>query len=264
VSRTDRIGLGAARFLNRLLWMLNVIVTGASRGIGLGIATGLANDGYRVHAIARSKTVGLRSAIAEVSAGGVGEILFTPFDLLMTREIPGLVRGLVANSGSIYGLVNNAGLGTEGILASMSIDAMETLMKLNTLAPMVLAKHAVRSMMAAGAGRIVNMASIVATTGYSGLSVYSATKASMLGFTRSLAREVGSEGITVNAVAPGFIATDMTTGTNTSHLDTIARRSSLKRLAEIEDVVNVVTFLMGDKARNITCTVVTVDAGATA
>ncbi len=112
--------------------------------------------------------------------------------------------------GPPYGLVNNAGLGTAGVLAMMRDDQLEALVRLNTISPMILTKYVVRSMMSEKRGRIVNMASIVATTGYHGLSVYSATKASLIGFTRSLAREVGPLGITVNAVAPGFIATDMT------------------------------------------------------
>jgi 3-oxoacyl-[acyl-carrier protein] reductase len=119
-------------------------------------------------------------------------------------------------------------------------------------------------MMADGAGRIVNVASIIGFTGYSGLAAYAATKASMLGFTRSLAREVGRLGITVNAVAPGFLATEMTHGLTDERRQQIVRRSALRRLAEVEDVANAVEYLLSDKARNISGTVLTVDAGATA
>ena len=123
--------------------------------------------------------------------------------------------------GPIYGLVNNAGMSVEGMLARLREKDIERVVRLNVLAPILVAKQAVRSMMASGEGRIVNMASIVATTGFSGLSVYAATKASMVGFTHSLAREVGSLGITVNAVAPGFVKTDLTgsvsPGTTRSH-----------------------------------------------
>ena len=113
-------------------------------------------------------------------------------------------------------------------------------------------------------GRVVNVSSIIGFTGYSGLSVYAATKASMLGFTRSLAREVGRLGITVNAVAPGFIDTDMTHGLAGEQRQQVVRRSALRRLAEVEDVANAVEYLLSDKARNISGTVLTVDAGATA
>jgi len=128
----------------------------------------------------------------------------------------------------------------------------------------VVTKAAVRSMMSDGGGRIVNIASIVAFTGYSGLSVYSASKASLIGFTRSLAREVGKLGITVNAVAPGFVDTEMTRGMKEEQREQIVRRSALKRLVDVEDVANAVEFLLSDGAKNITGTVVTVDAGNTA
>jgi 3-oxoacyl-[acyl-carrier protein] reductase len=141
---------------------------------------------------------------------------------------------------------------------------LEEQVRVNTLAPIVLTKYVVRGMMADGAGRIVNVASIIGFTGYSGLAAYAATKTSMIGFTRSLAREVGRLGINVNAVAPGFIATDMTQGFDAEVLGKIMRRTALRRFAEVEDVANAVEFLLGDKARNITGTVLTVDAGATA
>jgi 3-oxoacyl-[acyl-carrier protein] reductase len=141
---------------------------------------------------------------------------------------------------------------------------IEEMVRVNTLSPIVLTKYVVRSMMADGAGRIVNVASVIAFTGYSGLAAYAATKASMLGFTRSLAREVGRLGITVNAVAPGFLATEMTHGLTDEQRQQIVRRSALRRLAEVEDVANAVEYLLSDKARNISGTVLTVDAGATA
>ncbi|MGH7092450.1 MAG: SDR family NAD(P)-dependent oxidoreductase [Stellaceae bacterium] len=240
--------------------MRSVIVTGGSRGLGLGIAKTLCAAGYRVIAIARTQSAALDAAIAEAPEA----LCFKPFDLAQTAEIFRFVSGLRKEFGPIYGLVNNAGLGTSGVLATMPDAAIARLVALNTLAPIVLAKYAVRSMMAQGAGRIVNIASIVGLTGYTGLAAYSATKASLLGFTRSLAREVGPLGITVNAVAPGFIDTEMTHSLDAAQRARIARRSALHRLAEIDDVANAVEFLIGDKARNITGTVLTVDAGNTA
>jgi 3-oxoacyl-[acyl-carrier protein] reductase len=119
-------------------------------------------------------------------------------------------------------------------------------------------------MMHEGVGRIVNISSIIASTGYSGLSVYGATKAATIGFTKSLAREVGRLGITVNAVAPGFLETELTASMNEKQRQQIARRSALQRLANVHDVAEAVAFLLSDKARNITGTVLTVDAGSTA
>jgi 3-oxoacyl-[acyl-carrier protein] reductase len=146
----------------------------------------------------------------------------------------------------------------------MHTSQIEQLVRVNTVSPIVLTKYVVRSMLSEGTGRIVNIASIIGFTGYRGLSVYGATKASMLGFTRSLAREVGRHGVNVNAVAPGFIDTDMTQTLEGEQRGRVARRSALQRLPEIEDVANAVEFLLGDKAKNITGTVLTVDAGSTA
>ena len=161
-------------------------------------------------------------------------------------------------------LVNNAGIGTSGVLAIMPDPMTEQLLRLNVQSPITLTKYVVRSMMADRSGkRIVNIASIVASTGYSGLSVYAASKAALIGFTHSLARELGPLGITVNAVAPGFIDTDLTRDMKDVQRDQIIRRSALRRLPEIGDVADVVEFLLSDKANNITGTVVTVDAGNT-
>ena len=129
---------------------------------------------------------------------------------------------------------------------------------------MVLTKYIVRQMMADGGGRIVNMSSIIGSTGYNGLSVYGATKAAALGFTRSLAREVGRLGITVNAIAPGFIDTELTKGLAGEGRDKIAGRSALRRLPEVDDVARMVEYLLGDGGRNITGAVQTIDAGNTA
>ena len=241
-----------------------IIVTGASRGIGLGIAVALSAEGHRVVAIARRSTEALDAASSEAAAAGRGDIRFVAFDLDALDAMPELLRSIRASHGPIYGLVNNAGIGTEGVLATMPASDIERLVRLNTLAPIMLAKHAVRSMMSAGEGRIINISSIIASTGYSGLSVYAATKASMIGFTRSLAREVGQLGITVNAVAPGFVDTEMTAGMDARQRDTIARRSALKRLPEIADVAHAVAYLASERARNVTGTVMTIDAGNTA
>lgn len=242
----------------------NVIVTGGSRGLGLAIAQNLATAGYQVIAIARQETDQLACATRPKQLDRKGSIFFKAFDLEETSGIPSLVKDLRKEFGSIHGLVNNAGLGTSGILATMHDSQIQRLVRLNTVSPIVLTKYVVRSMMADGGGRIVNIASIVSFTGYSGLSVYSATKASIVGFTKSLAREVGPLGITVNAVAPGFLDTEMTESLGESQREQIVRRSALHRLAEVDDVANAVEFLLSDQARNITGVVLPVDAGNTA
>lgn len=232
--------------------MDNVLVTGASRGLGAAIAERLAADGFHVIALAR-RAGEPRERITPVA-----------FDLADIAAMPEFVRGLRQRFGPLYGLVNNAGLGTEGLLANMPDAEIEALIRLNTLSPIVLSKYVVRGMMAQGRGRVVNMSSVVASSGFNALSVYSATKASLVGFTRSLAREVGRVGVTVNAVAPGFIDTEMTKSLSEKDRERIAQRSALRRLAEPRDVAAMVAYLMGEGGRNISGAVLTVDAGGTA
>jgi 3-oxoacyl-[acyl-carrier protein] reductase len=239
----------------------NVIVTGGSRGLGLGIARKLASAGYRVIAIARKQSEQLTSTMREVEKSA---LVFRACDLEKLSQIPDLIKELRKEFGAIYGLVNNAGLGSSGILATMHDAKIERLVLLNTVSPLIVTKYVVRTMMADGGGRIVNIASVVSFVGYRGLSAYSATKASMIGFTRSLAREVGPLGINVNAIAPGFLDTEMTESLSGQKRDQIVRRSALHRLAEVDDVAHAVEFLLSEKARNITGTVLTVDAGNTA
>jgi 3-oxoacyl-[acyl-carrier protein] reductase len=244
--------------------MHNVIITGGSRGLGLAMARTLAAAGYRIIALARNSTDELLAAGRAAADSGHGAIEFRACDLSDLGQIAPLVKALRADFGPIYGLINNAGLGTSGLLSTMRDQDIQRLIQLNTVAPIVLSKYVVRSMMSQREGRIINIASIVAATGYSGLSVYSATKASLLGFTRSLAREVGQLGITVNALAPGFIATEMTRELDEAQFEKISRRSALKRMADPVDVARSAEFLLGDGGRNITGTVLTIDAGNTA
>lgn len=242
--------------------MRNVLVTGGSRGLGLAIASRLASCGYRVIALARSQTDELRAVMA--APEHEGRLIFHAFDLTQTPGIGNMVAELRRQVGPLYGLVNNAGLGTAGLLSMMRDSDIEALVRLNTLAPMLLAKYVVRAMMAEREGRIVNISSVVATSGYKGLATYSATKASLEGFTRSLAREVGPLGITVNAVAPGFVDTAMTHTLSDSEREQITRRSALKRMVKPDDVAAAVEYLLGETARNVTGITLTVDAGNTA
>jgi 3-oxoacyl-[acyl-carrier protein] reductase len=242
--------------------MRNILVTGGSRGLGFAIATLLADSGYRVVAIARSPSEQLSAAIAAQTRQGA--LQFRAFDLINTDRIAGLIDSLRQEIGPIYGLVNNAGVGSGGMLTMMRDEQIDTVTRVNLLAPMLLSKYALRSMMVQRAGRIVNVSSIASGAGFKGLAAYSATKAALIGFTRSLAREVGELGITVNAVAPGFLETDMTGELTAEQLERITRRSALRRLPEVADVAAAVEYLLSDKARNITGITLTVDAGATA
>jgi 3-oxoacyl-[acyl-carrier protein] reductase len=242
----------------------NVIVSGGSRGLGFSIATRLRDAGYRVVVVARQESDEFVAASDKPTP-----LHFRSCDLAELDAIPDLVMAIRKEVGPIYGLVNNAGVGTNGVLATMRVADIERTVRLNTVSPMVLTKEVIRAIMKDGAGksgggRIVNISSIVSSTGFSGLSVYGATKAALVGFTKSLAREVGPLEITVNAVAPGFINTKMTEGLYEAQREQIVRRSPLKRLAAAGDVAEAVAFLMSDAACNITGTVLTVDAGSTA
>jgi 3-oxoacyl-[acyl-carrier protein] reductase len=244
--------------------MHNVIVTGGSRGLGLAIVRRLVCEGYCAIAIARRMNDQIAASIEHADRIRAGSLQFEPFDLAELQELPQLVKKLRTDHGPIYGLVNNAAAGDDGALALMADADIERLIRINTLAPILLTKYVVRRMLADGGGRVVNVASIAGFTGYSGLSVYSATKAALIGFTRSLAREVGRYRVNVNAVAPGFLDTDMTQGLDEAAREQLARRSALRRLADVGDAADAVEFLLGPKAKSITGTVLTVDAGSTA
>jgi 3-oxoacyl-[acyl-carrier protein] reductase len=235
--------------------MRNVVVTGGTRGIGLAITRALMQADYHVIIIAR-KTV------PEIACADPARLSFVACDLMQV-DYATFTVALRERFNPIYGLVNNAGVGPSGILSTMPDCQVADVMQMNVVAPITLTKYLIRSMLVAREGRVVNISSVVASTGYSGLSAYSASKAAIEGFTRSLAREVGIVGITVNAVAPGFVDTEMTHGLTDRQRQRIVRRSALNRLPTTNDVANAVTFLMSDTAANITGTVMTVDAGNT-
>ena len=242
-----------------------VVVTGAGRGLGLAIAEKMLADGYRVVAVSRSTTPELEAALAAHD-----DLHFEQFDLSDTEAIDSLCRKIIADSGpagqnTIYGLVNNAAIGNDGVLGTMHKSDIAAILDINVQAPILLSKYLSRAMMAtATKGRIINIGSIIGSTGYSGLSVYGASKAAMEGFTRSLSRELGRVGITVNVVAPGYMETDMTSALQGDKLESIRRRSAMRLFARPVDVAETISHLMGPGGERITGTVFTVDAGSTA
>ncbi|WP_380784220.1 SDR family NAD(P)-dependent oxidoreductase [Sphingomonas sp. R86520] len=240
--------------------MKRVLVTGAGGGIGSAVVRRLLQDGFEVCASGRTETDELLS----LGARYPNSYSFHMLDLAEIDRIAPFVRELTRTDGFLYGLVNNAGLGTEGVLATMHNTQIEEVMRVNAVAPIILTKYVSRGMMANRQGRIINISSIIASTGFTGLAAYAASKAALEGFTRSLARELGKLNITVNAVAPGFVQTKMTDGLAGDKLGSIQRRSPLGCLATPEDVAGAVSYIIGDDARSITGTVLTVDAGSTA
>jgi 3-oxoacyl-[acyl-carrier protein] reductase len=243
--------------------MKTIIVTGGTRGLGLAIALRLAAAGYHVVACGRRLSPALEARLGKV---GEGTIAFEPLDLSMTGLLRETVQGIAERHGHPYGLVNNAAVGHDGVLATMHDSEIAGMIAVNLTGTILLTKYVVRSMLLNKhkGGRVLNISSIIAQTGFNGLSVYAATKAALNGFTRSLARELGRAGVTVNSLAPGYMETEMTAGLQGEKLDAIRRRSPIGRLATVQDAAGAAEFLLSDAAAGITGTVLTVDAGTTA
>ena len=237
-----------------------LVVTGSSKGLGLAICQRLLKENYKVVGVARSKSEEFQA----LENGYTEQLFFKQYDFNNVKDIHDLVKSITKECGNIYGLVNNAALGHDGVLGTMHESQISELIRVNIEAPILLTKYASRSMLMKLRGRVINISSIIASTGFNGLSVYGATKASLNGFTRSLARELGKARITVNSVAPGYMETAMTAGLQGEKLQSIKRRSPLGHLATVEDVAGTVVYLLGDDAKNITGTTITVDAGTTA
>lgn len=237
-----------------------VIVTGATRGLGLAVAKRLLKDGYRVIGTGRTLT----DEVLNLEKCFASQFNFANLDLSDPTKLHDFVREITSQHGNLYGLVNNAALGYDGMLATMHESQINEMLRVNVEAPILLAKYCARSMLLQRRGRIINISSIIASTGFSGLSVYAATKAALNGFTRSLARELGKAGITVNTIAPGYMQTDMTKGLQGDKLEMIKRRSPLGQLATVEDVAGAIAYLMSSDAERVTGTTLTVDAGSVA
>ena len=236
-----------------------VLVTGGTRGLGLAIAKRLDLSGYHVIVVGRR-----RSPECEEWLSSAKNAVYEGYDLSNTNGIHEFSQHITKTYGRLYGLVNNAALGLDGVLATMHESEISKTLKVNVEAPIILTKYLLRPMLINKIGRVINISSIIGSSGFKGLAVYGATKAAMNGFTKSLSREVGKAGITVNSVAPGYMETDMTQGLEGEKLESIKRRSPLGKLAHVDDVAGMVNYLMSDEAKMITGTVITVDAGSTA
>ena len=232
------------------------LVTGASRGIGAAIAQRLAEDGLYVVGTATSAP-GVEAIGAALGERGRGVEL----QLRDPASIDAAIEGLAPEPGAPLVLVNNAGVTRDGLLPRMDEDAWNAVIDANLGGVYRLAKGVLRPMMRARWGRIVNVSSVVARMGNAGQTNYAAAKAGIEGFTRALAREVGSRGVTVNAVAPGFIETDMTASLGADARAALAQRIALGRLGTPPDVAALVSFLASDGAGYITGETIQVNGG---
>ncbi|MCU1588546.1 MAG: 3-oxoacyl-ACP reductase [Frankiales bacterium] len=237
-----------------------VIVTGGSRGLGHGIAQAFLDVGDRVAVCSRTSTPATDAWAAELP----DRFMFQTADLADRADATAFVKLVADRWGEIDVLVNNAGMAREGVLGVFSDEDVDAVLDLNLRGTMAVTKLVLRRMLRQGSGRVINISSVVGLSGYRGLSVYSATKAGLDGFTRALAREVGSRGITVNSVAPGYLRTEMSHGLDENDMRQIERRTPMGRLGEPADVADAVLFLASDQARFITGQVLVVDGGLSA
>jgi 3-oxoacyl-[acyl-carrier protein] reductase len=240
-----------------------VVVTGGSRGIGRACVEALAAAGWSVAIGYRSSDTDAKEAVAAVErAGGVGTIV--RLDTLDEGSVFDGFKQVVDEIGPVSGLVNNAGFSRDGLMLRYSMETYDLTMDTNVRGAFLCSRAALRTMLRGRWGRIVNMSSAVALRGNAGQTAYAASKSALVGITKSLAREVGGRGITVNALCPGLVDTEMT-----SHLDDAARayyvdQTPLGRTATLEEVANVVRFLMSDEASYVNGAVIPVDGGLTA
>jgi 3-oxoacyl-[acyl-carrier protein] reductase len=240
--------------------MLNevvALVTGASRGIGAAIADRLANDGARVIGTATTADGAARIAESLSARGGRGVVL----DVTSQESIDAVIADIDAKEGAIGILCNNAGITRDMLLLRMKQDDWDAVLQTNLASVFRLSKAVLRGMMKARKGRIISIASIVGLTGNPGQANYAAAKAGMIGFTKSLAREVGSRGITANVVAPGFIDTEMTRALNETQRETLNGQIPLARLGLPSDIAAAVAFLASADASYITGETLHVNGG---
>lgn len=240
--------------------MSTALVTGASRGIGKELALRLAADGHDIVVNYLFEEEDYAGTVAEIEAKGVKAIAIKA-DVSQFSEVEAMMKQIVEAFGSIDILVNNAGITRDGLLARMKEEDFDMVMNVNLKSVFNCCRHAVPYMMKQRRGRIINMASVVGLSGQGGQTNYSASKAGMIGFTKSLAKEIGSRGITVNAVAPGFVETPMTDAMPEKAREEILTSIPLKRGGTVEDIADAVSFLASDQSSYITGHVLSVNGG---
>ena len=244
------------RFENRV-----ALVTGAGRGIGKTIAQRLAREGAAV-AVNDLRVESIQQTLEEITAAGVFS-LPVPADVSSAEEVNAMVEAVISEFGHLDILVNNAGIAQDQLLMRMTEDQWDRVIAIDLKSVFLCTRAALKYMLKAKWGRIISLASVVGLIGNTGQANYAAAKAGVTGFTRSLAREVGTRGITVNALAPGFIETDMTAQLSEKQRQELYGRIPMGFLGTPDDVAAACAFLASEEARYITGHVITVDGGMT-
>lgn len=236
------------------------VVTGSSRGIGATIAKILALQGARVVVNHRDSAGAAQEVVAQITANG-GAATSIQADVSQSSEAQRLIKETIDTYGQIDILVNNAGTTRDKLIMTMKDEDWDLVLQTNLSSVYYCAKAAIRPMMKKRWGRIINLTSVVGLAGQAGQTNYAASKAGIVGFTKSLAKEVGSRNITVNAVAPGFIPTALTDVLPDEQVQAIIANTPLGRLGKVEDVAHAILFLASEEAAFITGQVLTVDGG---
>ena len=236
------------------------LITGATRGIGKQIAITLAKQGYNIALNYRKENEELENTKKEIEEIGV-QVLAVKGDVANFEDCENFVKQVIERFGQIDVLVNNAGITKDMLLMRMKKEDFEQVIDTNLVGTFNVTKNVVPYMMKARSGRIINISSVVGISGNAGQTNYSASKAGIIGFTKSLAKEIASRNILVNAVAPGFIETNMTDVLKDDVKQEIAKNIPLKRMGTVQDVANVVKFLASDDSSYITGQVINVDGG---
>lgn len=236
-------------------------ITGAARGIGKEIAIKLAKEGYDVAINYRKMNDELEQLKAQIEQECNVKCALVQGDVSKFEDAEKMVKEAAQALGKIDVLVNNAGITKDGLLMRMAKEDFESVIDINLVGTFNVTRNVIPLMIKQKSGRVINISSVVGVAGNAGQTNYSASKAGIIGFTKSLAREVASRNILVNAVAPGFIATDMTSVLNDTQKENISTQIPLKRMGTAEDVANLVKFLASEEASYITGQVINVDGG---
>ncbi len=238
-----------------------VIITGGSRGLGAGIVQAYLDEGDIVATCARSATPEVERWQSDVAVAD--RFLFQSADVSSSQDCAAFVNAVVERFGRIDVLINNAGVARDGVIGLTSDEDIDVVVDLNIKGSLYMARQVSRRMMVRRRGTIVNISSVVGRSGYRGLAVYSATKAALEGMTRALARELGTRGITVNAIAPGYLRTEMSHGLDEDQLQQIVRRTPAGRLGDPDDIARACLFLTDPRNTYVTGQVMVIDGGLT-